>query len=453
MPTQCVHHPRRCPHAVWGLVAAWTVVCPGWAAESAYSPISIRTRQIEIDYQLSGSAGTTQVELWYTRDRGLTWQSAGVDTDGTSPFVFAAPSEGLYGFVLIAREGDRTSRPAPQRQDPAERWVFIDATPPLVQWDRVEPGDGFAEHRVLRLQWTAHDDHLTSRPIGLFYQSTVDQAWRVIANPIANTGRYDWTVPRDMAGQLTLKITVRDEGGQVVERLFGPVSLDRYPASPSTAEVAQSRPAAAAASTRPAGMAAMPRMGMSPGLLPDVPPVSTRPAARVDLLRQRMATDLYRKGSWYLLRGQHAVAAERFREALEQDPDLIEARQDLAGILYQQQEYDQALENYLGVLSRSANHEGALYGAALAYVAKKDYHQSREMLTRLLKANDHNAEAWLDLGDVLFMTGDIINARAHWRQAAKVDPAAREVMEKARRRLDIYGPADEVTSAGGSAGK
>lgn len=48
------------------------------------------------------------------------------------------------------------------------------------------------------------------------------------------------------------------------------------------------------------------------------------------------------------------------------------------------------------------------------------------MLTRLLQVNDRNAEAWLDLGDVLFMTGDVANARANWRRAIKIDPAARE---------------------------
>jgi tetratricopeptide (TPR) repeat protein len=176
---------------------------------------------------------------------------------------------------------------------------------------------------------------------------------------------------------------------------------------------------------------------------------ATRPEAlpRVDLLQRRMAADLYRQGSWHLVRGQYGVAAERMREALEHDPDLLEARHDLAGIFYRQQNYDRALAEYQSVLDRNANYESALYGAALAYVAKRDYDRSREMLTRLLKINDRNAEAWLDLGDVLFMTGDVINAQANWRQAMKLDPSAKEVIAKAQRRLELYGPSDELSSA------
>jgi tetratricopeptide (TPR) repeat protein len=342
--------------------------------------------------------------------------------------------------------------------------VFIDATPPLAQWNAVEPAEDFATSRRLQLRWTAHDDNLGSRPVSLSYQSSIDQAWHTIDDAVANTGLYDWKVPENVGGQITLKLLVRDQGGQTVERPFGPLALSKIaakaisnepqalarPGSPEPAR-ADTRPAnVAISSTAPANVvnARAPRLTESPGLLPDLPATATRPGAvaksRVDLVKQRMAADLYRQGSWHLERGQYAVAAERLRESLEHDPDLQEAHRDLAGIFYRQQDYDRAISEYQAVLSRNANHESALYGSALAYVAKRDYSQTREMLTRLLAVNDRNAEAWLDLGDVLFMMGDVINARANWRQAAKVDPSAQEVVTKAQRRLEQYGANDEV---------
>lgn len=395
---------------------------------------SIRSRQIELHYSISAAVQDVQVELWYTRDRGATWQSSGTDADRTSPIVFTAPSEGLYGFTLIPAVAGQPSRPSPNAYEAPQRWVFIDSTPPLAQFNGVEPGEDFASTRLLQLRWTAHDDNLAARPISLSYQSSMDQNWREIEGPLANTGAYDWRVPGDVAGMVTLKIIVRDQGGYAVERTFGPIELEKYAAKPAAMALTGSpRSESADAATSVAAS----------------PFATTQPAAkpRVDLLKQRMAADLYRQGSWHLVRGQYAVAAERMREALDSDPDLLEARHDLAGIFYRQQDYDRAIDEYQGVLSRNANYESALYGAALAYVAKRDYDRSREMLTRLLQVNDRNAEAWLDLGDVLFMTGDVTNARANWRRAMKIDPSAKEVLAKAQRRLDLYGTADQLSSA------
>jgi tetratricopeptide (TPR) repeat protein len=418
-------------------------------------PLSIRSRQIEIHYRLTGPAEGGDVELWYTRDRGISWQCAGKDGNHASPVLFTAPGEGLYGLLLIPCVAGRPIRPAPVTYEPPQRWVFIDATPPLAQWNGVEPADDFARTRTLQLRWTAHDDNFPVRPITLLYQSSIDQAWRSIDDAVANVGVYDWKVPENAGGNLSLKLMVRDEGGHVVERVLGPLNLDKFIVSTGTRPAAEAAVAAEGGRTT-GGAATMPastsRPANDPGLLPGegLADAASRPASepRVDLLRQRMATDLYRQGSWHLVRGQYAVAAERLREALEQNPDLLEARQDLAGIFYRQQDYDRAISEYEAVLSRNGKHESALYGAALAYVAKRDYHQSREMLTRLLAVDDRNAEAWLDLGDVLFMMGDVVNARGDWRRALKIDPTAQEIISKAQRRLELYGSADETIAAG-----
>lgn len=399
------------------------------------SVTSVRARQIELHYQLSGGSAEVDLELWYTRDRGTSWQCYGKDDDRTSPILFSAPSEGLYGFTLIPLVAGERVRSAPAAYETPQRWVFIDATPPLAQWNGVEPAENFVSTRVLQLRWTAHDDNLAARPVSLSFQSSVNQAWTDIDTAVANTGVYDWRVPETVSGQVTLKLIVRDQGGHAVERTFGPVALDRFFARHDSREALEPDDA----SGRPTAISTADLAGLS---------VATQPEAlpRVDLLQRRMAADLLRQGSWHLVRGQYGVAAERLREALEHDPDLLEARHDLAGIFYRQQDYDRAITEYETVLARNANYESALYGAALAYVAKRDYHRSREMLTRLLKLNERNAEAWLDLGDVLFMTGDVINARANWRQAMKIDPSAKEIAGKAQRRLELYGTNSELSS-------
>jgi len=433
MPTHG-SHPRttrrgaHLPQAWCAIVAVLGVLCLCGAAPA--EPISVRSQRVALYYHFQGAGPATKVELWYTRDRGATWHKYGVDPDGRSPMIFKAPAEGLYGFILIARDAARASAPDPKAHDPAQRWVFIDYTPPLLQWQAVEPCEDFARRRIVRLSWTAYDDHLPARPIRLAYQDSIDQRWIPIGTDLPNTGRYDWTVPAGLQGQIMLKISVRDRGGHVVERLYGPLRpadwLRPVDPAPSTQAAAEPSPAPA---TQPAAVPA------------------TRPS--VDALSHNVAEQRYKQGSWHLLRGQYDLAAERFREAIELDPTFVPALNDLAGVYYLKQDYTRAIELYQKALTWDGRDRQALRGAALAYVARRDYARSREMLRRLLALDDRNAEALLDLGDVLFMMGDRPGAIRTWTRALKADPSAAEVIHKARQRLHLYEASPSVASGKG----
>jgi len=390
-------------------------------------PILIRCARLELHYQLEATGSPAEIQLWYTRDRGVTWHMWGVDEDQSSPIVFVAPAEGLYGFTLIARNNHKIAENPPQPHDPPQRWALIDYTPPLAQWDQVEPADNFATKPVLRLRWTAHDDHLASRPISLWYHASIDQKWHPIEQELPNAGWYDWSMPENLSGQITLKLIVRDEAGHTVERTFGPKPVEHWRTSAGTT--------APATTTDPA----------SP------PPQKTQPqnVPVISFQKRQEAEELYRKGSWHLIRDQYALAAERFREALECNPNMLAAMNDLAGIHYLQQDYDQALELYQSVLQRDGKHPLALRGTALAYLSQRKYPQARDMWQKLLAVDKKNAATWMDLGDVMFLMGDRANAQDHWRQATQVDRSAQAVIQKARSRLKLYGttPPSTTTNA------
>ncbi len=409
--------------------------CPAGSDRVAMAadPQAVRSQTVEIQYRLDGARSDTEIELWYTRDRGTTWQKYGVDPDVRSPFVFVAPAEGLYGITLIVREGQQASAPAPKPHDQPQRWVFVDYTPPLAQWLGAEPGDEFKTRRIVQLRWTAHDDNLVNRPISLSWQSSVDQKWQVIANELPNAGRYDWVVPAGVSGQVTLKLAVRDRGGHVVERLLGPVPIATWKASVSTGPAAENTNPGRATATAPA--------------------TATQPAKAIAFETRQKAEEHYKQGSWHLARGQYALAAERFRESLDLDPGMLSAKNDLAGAYYLLKDYEKATDLYLEVLKTDGKQADAMRGAALAYVARKRYADSRDMLTRLLGTNDKDAEATLDLGDVLFMMGDREGARKQWDRAMSIDGAKAGVAAKARKRLDLYGPTaagDASTIANGT---
>lgn len=385
----------------------------------------VRSRRVELHYRLTGYDRAT-IELWYTRDRGATWVHAGVDEDGESPMVFEAPAEGPYGFVLVPFQNGHALSAPPEPGDAVHRWVFIDATPPLLQWDAIEPEQTGDHDRVLHLRWTGYDDHLSARPVALAYRSSLEERWRIVDPALPNSGRYDWSMPAGLQGQITLRLSLTDLGGHVVERLHGPVPMEQWFRSAATRPAETVAPAPAAAS-RPA-----------------VEPVSPQ--------RQALARDLYREGTGSLARGEHAVAAERFSEAIEADPTLLPALTDLGSIFYLRQDFAKAESYYKQALARDSSHLPAWRGLHLACIARRQYPQSREALLKMLALQGENAETWLDLGDVTFLLGDPDEARQHWEQAGRLPQADPVVVRKAKQRLEQYTTAalSPLTDAGGS---
>jgi len=436
MPPKLLHHihPQQATsrRVLSLLPACAALLAVGPAAGQVSDAVAVRSRSIELHHRIIDADPGTRVELWYTRDRGATWQRAPDDDDNASPYVFTAPAEGLYGFQLVLCDPQSKGQPpaAPEPRS-AQRWVFIDYTPPLVQWDGVEAGDDFATRRTMHLRWTAYDDHLTARPVALAYQSSVQGTWQVIDPALPNTGRYDWALPAEVTGQVSIRLTVSDLGGHAVERTYGPVPVERW-LKASKVNASATQPATVA-TTQPAVEAA--------------PVMAGGPPTPADLEKRLKAQDLHRQGAAHLKDGRYALAAERFREALEADPDLLAAQCDLAGIYYLQQDYAKALELYHAILNRDPRYLPALRGASLAHGALRQYPQTCEVLKRLLAIKNKDAQAWFDLGDAMFMLGDTAAARAHWIQATTVDASAEAVIQKAKRRLELYGAGSSVSAA------
>jgi len=382
-------------------------------------PVAIRSKTIELEYRLNETGSRTNVELWYTRDRGLKWELGGTDPDGLSPIQFTAPAEGLYGLLLRIPD-DTKPHTGPKSGESAQRWIFIDYHPPLAQWLNVSPSDDFAAQRILHLLWTAHDDHLLARPIGLDYQCEPEKIWRKIERDLPNDGRFDWAVPAGIDGPLYLRLTVYDRGGNITERTHGPIALPKAVGLPDT---------------RPSPVTTRPSESRPPEKTMTRNWASTQPVSSADAERARQ---LYKQGAWYLARGEHALAAGRLQEALQHNPAMIKALYDLGQISDIRNDHAGAIDLYSQALLVDPHYQPAIRGSALAYIAQGQYAKSRDMFQRLLATNDRDAEALLDMGDVLLMMGDRISARQQWSRVLEADPSAQAMINKARQRLEIY---------------
>lgn len=399
-------------------------------------PTAVQAKRFAVRVRLANdSPEAADFMLWYTRDRGQTWQPGPTSVKDRDYIVFEAKGEGLYGFFITAKShtGSTTAKPAPGT--PPQRWVFVDYTPPLAQWKNAELAADRNGVRRIVMDWTAYDANFDARPIALACEAAGQGQWRTIDAALPNTGRFDWTLPADVRGRVTFRLTVRDQGGHTVERLFGPISVDATPVAASTAASATPEATSRPSRRQTALASPAPKDPMDPLQMPD-------PATRA------RAQKLYDQGAWHLERGQYADAQERLLEAIQLDPTLTPAHVNLAGVLYTRGRYDEAVAQYKTALQQDPSRTTAMKGLALAYAARHEYADARKMLERLLLADGRNAEAWLDLGDVAYRMGDHEGARGYWTKAAGASPDAREVVLKAQNRLSLFS-----TPAGSANGK
>jgi hypothetical protein len=90
----------------------------------------------------------------------------------------------------------------------------VDFQPPQAEITGAKIGQGdLADHLVIN--WSASDEHLTTRPVTLLVSDTAEGPWSTIAADIANTGEYRWRLTREPPQKLLLRLEVRDLAGNV----------------------------------------------------------------------------------------------------------------------------------------------------------------------------------------------------------------------------------------------
>ncbi len=393
-------------------LAVMTMAVSAVAAPPASQPTAkVRSKVFEIDYCVNEAAMPLDtVRLWYTQDKGATWQLYGQDPDCQSPIRFEAAQEGLYGFRCVVSNAAGGSGPEPQADADADAWAYVDYTPPVVQLRRPEAQASGAEQNVVAIRWAAIDRHLPPRPVSLAYKRAPDGPWQTIVAQLANTGRYDWQIPPDLDGAVVVRISVVDYGGNRVE-------------AASTIELAPPlAPVDATPAASPAAPTTVAELVASAGEADEPPPTRAR--------------QLYEAAIGHRQRGQTRLAIARLRDALRLDPTLTPALVDLASLLYATSDYDASMQAYRLVLKQMPDSRSSLEGAARVSIAQRDFSQAGDYLRQILRTRPDDAETWLHLGDVAIYQGDEIAAREYYTKAATIDATAEEVVTRARMRLD-----------------
>jgi hypothetical protein len=179
-------------------------------------PRVLGSRRVSLEYDVAsvGPSGVAEVELWSTTDGGRTWQSLGIDSDNRSPFAATLAGEGLYGFRIVVRNGNRVGGRAPVAGDLPEMWVVVDETKPVAAITSAEVRNTGVGREML-IAFEAADARLSSRPVSLYYAEKPTGPWQTIGVGLPNSGTHAWPLDSRLADRVYLRLEVHDEGGNL----------------------------------------------------------------------------------------------------------------------------------------------------------------------------------------------------------------------------------------------
>lgn len=176
-----------------------------------------RSRRFSWDYELPAerpNATRLRVELWSTRDGGLSWQKTAVDDDAQSPINVVLPAAGLYGFRLEIMPDLPDSNSGPMPGDAAESWIGIDEDPPHVELlgaARLSE----VENSGIVIRYTSRDQLPAPKTTRLLFSPNAEGPWATIATEVDNQGDYRWQPDRVTPARVYLRIEVTDAAGNV----------------------------------------------------------------------------------------------------------------------------------------------------------------------------------------------------------------------------------------------
>jgi hypothetical protein len=178
-----------------------------------------RSRRFSWDYAVDTEAtagGVGQVELWGTRDGGVTWQRVAIDEDRTSPIDVALTEAGLHGFRLELSPAGVEVLP-PRSGDAPQCWVGVDEVPPTVSIQSVirssESSPGGEE--TIAISYASDDPLIVPRGVRLQFSPNPSGPWATIVEGLESTGRYLWKPDRTVPARAYLRIEASDSAGNV----------------------------------------------------------------------------------------------------------------------------------------------------------------------------------------------------------------------------------------------
>ncbi|OPZ96609.1 MAG: Tetratricopeptide repeat protein [Planctomycetes bacterium ADurb.Bin412] len=421
----------------------------------------IHTPSMTIGYEINSFNinDLERIELWCARGLSGRWQFYDYDQDRTSPVSFIAPAEGIYRFLVVAvdRWGRKSCQTNQNHDDasshtlpddlPAHLTVFIDYQ--LPQLTLLSPQGDIPDYQAkeIPIRWQGFDNHLDANPVYLYYQTQDNPNWIPLAGPLPARGEYMWAIPPQLKGPLVIQVLIYDYAGNQTIAHSGKIhpapvqpTPDTLPATPVLSET----PPAVPLSKTPDKVKdsqeedAQEKEPLGNKEHSDLSGAPFQPKPKLpESKRLERASQCFSRGMMYCQQMEWPKAVEAFQESLENNPQSLNCRTNLANALFKMCRFEEALYQYQICLKEEPARSSALFGLAQTQIALKQHQNAQKTLTRLLEQDRRDWQAWLLYGDASQQLGNVSLAVNSWQQAAQGDA---NIARLAQERIKQYQP-------------
>jgi hypothetical protein len=201
------------PRVLWPVLLALGVLLRAGPAPAQVAPLqTIYTKHtvFSIPFTTDAAGRLKQIQLYVSRDKGVTWNQVEVISPERQSFKFTAPSDGLYWFAV--RTLDLENRFYPTTMDGAHPGliVFVDTQPPAIRLHGLPSRDG-----DVGVEWEVRDENLQPGSIRLEYLLPGGVSWLPLAGNLPASGQRFWSPGTN--GTVEVRLHAEDRAGNAVD--------------------------------------------------------------------------------------------------------------------------------------------------------------------------------------------------------------------------------------------
>ncbi len=125
---------------------------------------------------------------------------------------------------------------------------------------------------------------------------------------------------------------------------------------------------------------------------------------------------------WKSAEDQLDEALENISQVIEQDPNIMEARQVRGRIFLKQNKLDEAIVEFKEALKIDPEYESAIFSLAQAYKRSKKYDEAIAGYKRLMQMDPRDSKPPFNLGDIYLELKDVDKAIPYLQKSIQIDP-------------------------------
>jgi hypothetical protein len=181
-----------------------------------------KTRQVKLDFDVQvGPSGLAVLELYY-QGFGTDWKlyekkkEFAIDDPErlttSQSLTFEATGDGLYGFIIVAKNHAGVGGSAPKKGDLPRIEMICDTTPPTLTMKQPTVRSNGDRGAFVDIEWVAKDANLAPQPINIYYSpDPKKEEWKLVADRLENNGKFTWNVDTSSVPfQFYIKVTALD---------------------------------------------------------------------------------------------------------------------------------------------------------------------------------------------------------------------------------------------------